>query len=129
MEVKVLVLTNKQILVSQLEEVAPLDIGDPNCKMIEPFLLNEDDTLSPWLIDITNDNDYIYVTIIDNGVGFEHVDKTKMLTPYYTTKKNGTGLGLAVVTKIISDHNSSIYFNTIDEGAKIKITIPKYYGK
>ena len=80
-------------------------------------------------IDITNDNDYIYVTIIDNGVGFEHVDKTKMLTPYYTTKKNGTGLGLAVVTKIISDHNSSIYFNTIDEGAKIKITIPKYYGK
>ena len=77
----------------------------------------------------TNDNDYIYVTIIDNGVGFEHVDKTKMLTPYYTTKKNGTGLGLAVVTKIISDHNSSIYFNTIDEGAKIKITIPKYYDK
>ena len=42
MEVKVLVLTNQQILVSQLEEVAPMDIGDPNCKMIEPFLLKED---------------------------------------------------------------------------------------
>ena len=39
MEVKVLVLTNKQILVSQLEEVAPLDIGDPNCKLIEPLSL------------------------------------------------------------------------------------------
>ena len=59
MEVKVLVLTNKQILVSQLEEVAPMDIGDPNCKMIEPFLLNEDGTLSPWLIDITNDNEFM----------------------------------------------------------------------
>ena len=59
MEVKVLVLTNKQTLVSQLEEVAPLDIGDPNCKMIEPFLLNEDGTLSPWLIDITNDNEFM----------------------------------------------------------------------
>ena len=58
-EVKVLVLTNKQILVSQLEEVAPLDIGDPNCKLIEPFLLNEDGTLSPWLIDITNDNEFM----------------------------------------------------------------------
>ncbi len=33
-QVKVLVLTNQQILVSQLEEVAPMDIGDPNCKMI-----------------------------------------------------------------------------------------------
>ena len=59
MEVKVLVLTNKQTLVSQLEEVAPLDIGDPNCKLIEPFLLNEDGTLSPWLIDITNDNEFM----------------------------------------------------------------------
>ena len=51
-----------------------------------------------------------------------------MLTPYFTTKKNGTGLGLAVVTKVISDHNSFIEFNTIDNGAKVEITIPKYYG-
>ena len=58
-QVKVLVLTNNQILVSQLEEVAPLDIGDPNCKMIEPFLLNEDGTLSPWLIDVTNENEFM----------------------------------------------------------------------
>ena len=76
-------------------------------------------------IDITGDNDYIYVTIIDNGVGFEHVDKKKMLTPYFTTKKNGTGLGLAVVSKIISDHNGVILFNSIDNGAKVLITIPK----
>ena len=59
MEVKVLVLTNKQILVSQIEEVAPMDIGDPNCKLIEPFILCEDDTLSPWLIDVTNDNTFM----------------------------------------------------------------------
>ena len=59
MEVKVLVLTNKQILVSQIEEVAPMDIGDPNCKLIEPFILGEDDTLSPWLIDVTNDNTFM----------------------------------------------------------------------
>ncbi len=59
MEVRVLVLTNKQIPISQIEEVAPLDIGDPNCKMIEPFILNEDGTLSPWLIDITNDNEFM----------------------------------------------------------------------
>jgi len=79
------------------------------------------------IIDISDDSDYIYVTITDNGVGFDHVDKTKMLTPYFTTKKKGTGLGLAVVTKIISDHNSLITFNTITNGAKIKITIPKKY--
>ena len=58
-EIKVLVLTNQQILVSQIEEVAPLDIGDPNCKLIEPFILEENDTLSPWLIDVTNENEFM----------------------------------------------------------------------
>ena len=57
--VKVLVLTTKETLVSQIEEVAPLDIGDPNCKLIEPFIINEDGTLSPWLIDVTNDNEFM----------------------------------------------------------------------
>ena len=78
-------------------------------------------------VDIKRDSDYIYVTIVDNGVGFDHVDKTKMITPYFTTKKKGTGLGLAIVGKIISDHNSTILFNSIKDGAKVEIVIPKYY--
>jgi two-component system nitrogen regulation sensor histidine kinase NtrY len=76
-------------------------------------------------VDIEDDSDYIYVTIADNGVGFEQVDKTKMITPYFTTKKKGTGLGLAIVTKTISDHNYSILFNSVKNGAKVEITIPK----
>jgi len=80
-------------------------------------------------IDIRDYNDYIYVTIEDNGVGFDHVDIVKMLTPYFTTKKNGTGLGLAIVSKIISDHNSLILFKSIDNGATVEITIPRYYDE
>ena len=76
-------------------------------------------------IDIKDDSDYIYVTIVDNGVGFEKVDKAKMLTPYYTTKKQGTGLGLAIVTKIVNDHNGTILFNTIRNGAKVEVILPK----
>ena len=78
-------------------------------------------------IDIKDDSDYIYVTIVDNGVGFEKVDKAKMLTPYFTTKKHGTGLGLAIVTKIINDHNSTILFTSIKNGAKVEVILPKYY--
>ena len=78
-------------------------------------------------IDIRDDSDYIYVAIVDNEVGCDRVDKTKMLTPYFTTKKKGTGLGLSIVTKIISDHNSTILFNTIKDGAKVEITLPRYY--
>ena len=76
-------------------------------------------------IDIKEDNTYIFVTIVDNGIGFNKVDKNKMLTPYFTTKKKGTGLGLAIVTKVISDHNGSILFNSIKDGAEVEIILPK----
>jgi two-component system nitrogen regulation sensor histidine kinase NtrY len=76
-------------------------------------------------VDIKEDSDYIYVTIVDNGVGFDHVDKTKIITPYFTTKKKGTGLGLAIVNKIINDHNGKINFHPLKEGAKIIIKFLK----
>jgi len=78
-------------------------------------------------IEIEDDNDYIYIVFKDNGIGFDQIDKKKMLTPYFTTKKNGSGLGLAIVSKIITDHNSLIEFNSVDHGAEIKIIIPKNY--
>ena len=59
MQVKVLILTNHSKLVSQIDEVAHMEIGDPNCKLIEPFVLNDDGSLSPWLIDVTNDNEFM----------------------------------------------------------------------
>jgi len=40
-------------------------------------------------VDIKEDNTYIFLTIVDNGIGFKQADKTKMLTPYFTTKKKG----------------------------------------
>ena len=50
-----------------------------------------------------------------------------MLTPYFTTKKEGTGLGLAVVTKVVYDHNGVSMFDSISNGAKVEIKLPKYY--
>ena len=76
-------------------------------------------------VDIKDDSDYIYVTISDNGLGFDKVDKAKMVTPYYTTKTKGTGLGLAIVTKVINEHNGTISFKSIKDGAKVEILIPK----
>jgi len=49
---------NQQILISQIEEVGA-DIGEPDCKLIEPFLLSADQTLSPWLLDITSQNTFM----------------------------------------------------------------------
>ena len=56
--VKILVLMDQTLLISQIQEIGA-DIGEPDCKLIEPFVINSDETLSPWLIDITNDNQFM----------------------------------------------------------------------
>ena len=53
--IKLIVLLDQQKLVSQIDEV-PSELGEPDCKLTEPFLLKEDGTLVPWLVDVTNEN-------------------------------------------------------------------------
>ena len=74
-------------------------------------------------IQLYDNIDEIKIVIIDNGKGFGiFTDNIKnILNPYFTTKANGTGLGLAIVNKIINDHNGSISFIPIENGAKIEI--------
>ena len=50
--IKAIVLTNKQILISQIDEVGA-DIGEPDCKLTDPYLLRDDGTMEPWLINIS----------------------------------------------------------------------------
>ena len=50
--IKVLVLVNNQILISKIEEMG-VDIGEPDCKLTKPFILNTDGMLEPWLMKIT----------------------------------------------------------------------------
>ena len=78
-------------------------------------------------IEINDKNDYIEFIIIDNGKGFGILTRNikNILNPYFTTKKKGTGLGLAIVNKIINDHNGSIDFMSIENGAKIIIKFLK----
>ena len=50
------------------------------------------------------------------------------MTPYFTTKKTGTGLGLPIVTKIINEHsgNFSIKNRRETDGVIVTISLPKY---
>jgi two-component system nitrogen regulation sensor histidine kinase NtrY len=77
-------------------------------------------------IEIDSNNDYIFIRIIDNGIGI--TDAKKAMTPYFTTKKTGTGLGLPIVTKIINEHSGifSIKNREGKGGTIVTITLPKY---
>ena len=72
-------------------------------------------------IEIFKRNEYIGIIIFDNGTGFKNKKKEELIKPYFTTKKNGSGLGLSIVNKIITDHNGEIKFSNYNDGAKIQI--------
>ena len=57
--IQLLILTNNLKLITQIEEVAAAVPGEPDCKMIEPYILGEQDTLSPWLVECTSQNEFM----------------------------------------------------------------------
>ena len=56
--VKILVLMNNQLLISQIEEVGA-DIGEPDCKLIKPFVVKSSQTLEPFLCGYTKQNTFM----------------------------------------------------------------------
>jgi len=75
-------------------------------------------------VEINKNNDYIVIKMLDNGTGFN--DTKNITKPYYTTKKDGTGLGLPIVTKIVGEHNGDINFSNNSKGAEILISLPVF---
>jgi hypothetical protein len=49
---------NQQILISRIEEIGA-DIGEPDCKLINPFVIKEQNTLEPFLLGITKQDDFM----------------------------------------------------------------------
>ena len=76
---KLLVLVNNQMILSQIEEVTS-ELGEPDCKLTEPFVVTTSDqkitlqegvmVLAPWLLNVTNQNTFMIssdkiLTIVD----------------------------------------------------------------
>jgi signal transduction histidine kinase len=65
------------------------------------------------------------VTVLDNGPGIQASIASTMFRPFVTTKARGTGLGLALVQKIVVTHNGRVTAaNVQNGGAKVEVTLP-----
>jgi len=67
----------------------------------------------------------VTLVVADTGAGIPEAAKSRIFEPDFTTKKSGMGLGLAIVSTIISDHNGRITVeDNIPRGAKFVIELP-----
>lgn len=71
-------------------------------------------------------NSYWIVSIADTGVGMDHETMGKIFDPFYTTKKEGTGMGLSMVNDIIQQHNGFIEVSSQPgAGSKFSVFLPE----
>jgi len=113
------------------EQIPPLPLDR---QQIKQALINIVDNAVSALgskgeIDFTVSHDPILkmvrLEIVDNGAGISDTEKTRLFEPYFSTKKTGMGLGLSIVSTIISDHNGLISVqDNQPQGAKFVIELP-----
>ncbi len=65
------------------------------------------------------DPDYVRISVSDNGPGLDLAQTEKIFEPFYTTKSQGTGLGLAVVSSVASAHQGRVEANNNPQGGAI----------
>jgi two-component system, NtrC family, sensor histidine kinase HydH len=69
----------------------------------------------------------VCVRVVDTGGGIPVEALSSIFTPFYTTKENGTGLGLPIANRIITNHGGKIQIiNKPGAGAEFRVVLPKH---
>lgn len=64
----------------------------------------------------------VVLSIRDQGKGIDPSQLAKLGTPFFTTKENGKGLGLAVCYQIAQNHSAQIHIDSDSSGTEVKVT-------
>lgn len=67
-------------------------------------------------IEVTRDRYTVQTSVIDSGIGITEQRKPQIFRPFFTTKREGTGLGLASSRAIIESHEGTIGFEDVEGG-------------
>ena len=65
------------------------------------------------------------ISVIDRGSGIRPEDREQIFNPFFTTKKDGVGLGLAIVSKIVDEHGGRLHLESeVGKGSFFRIELP-----
>ena len=79
---------------------------------------------------IRSDDEFVYMQFIDSGSGISEAELSRVLQPYYTTKKAGHGLGMMIVQRILRDHGAQLGIESRkDIGTVITLQFPQQHRR
>lgn len=77
------------------------------------------------VVNLLAEEDRAVVEVIDNGAGIAPEDREKIFLPFFTTKPSGTGLGMAIVKKIVDLHGGEVGVESEPgRGTRVRISLP-----
>ncbi len=81
----------------------------------------------PLAVHLKRENGDYVISIADQGVGIPEESRSKIFQLYYTTKPEGTGIGLAVTYRVVQLHNGSITFESkLGKGTTFELRFPAF---
>ena len=79
---------------------------------------------------LARSDEFVYMQFIDTGSGISEDELSRILQPYYTTKKEGHGLGMMIVQRIIRDHGAQLGIESRKgEGTAITLQFPQQHRR
>ena len=86
----------------------------------------EDQDLKVVLVSVKEKETMVEITVTDNGIGIEEINREKIFEPKFTTKNSGMGLGLGIIKNIIENYKGTITFETeLGKGTTFIVSLPK----
>jgi len=93
--------------------------------VINAFQAMQTTERADFVVELKRDQNQVYVSFRDSGCGMSEETKKRMFEPFHTTKPKGTGLGLAVTHKILTNHKAQIHVDSSPGvGTKIELVFP-----
>jgi len=74
-----------------------------------------------------NQLDYVFIEIRDNGIGISQQNLSKIFNPFFTTKKNGLGLGLPICSRLVAENGGNLDIQSENsKGAVVTVALPAF---
>jgi two-component system, NtrC family, sensor kinase len=128
----------KDLALRHVELATELDPADPtgtiDANLIRQCLINlvrnaadavSDNGGGQVIVRTRGDRDRVEIDVVDDGIGIATEVLPRLFDPFYSTKKNGNGLGLAVTQQIIRDHGGEIHVaSQVGRGTTFTLRVP-----